>query len=113
MFNNQINISKQHQRPHLTAIACYRHLSQYQSFMNLENINKVESLIKERNEIIEFKTKTAENIGDGFININEVQFEADFLRPIYSQEFVKELNRLVSEKCDEYVIMIDNQLKKL
>jgi len=81
--------------------------------MNLENIQKVENLIKERNSFLEFKAKSAENFGDRIIVINDVKFEADFLRPIYSQEFVKELNRLVSEKCDEYVTMIDNQLKEL
>lgn len=81
--------------------------------MNLENITKVETLLKERNKIIKFKIKTAENIGERFININEVQFEAEFFKHIYSQEFVKELNRLVSDKCDEYISMIDSQLEEL
>jgi len=81
--------------------------------MNLENIQKVENLIKERNSLIEFKAKSAENVGDRIIVINDVKFEAEFLRPIYSQGFVKEMNELIIKMCDGYIGMIDGQLSEL
>jgi len=81
--------------------------------MNLENIQKVENLIKERNSFLEFKAKSAENVGDRIIVINDVKFEADFLRPIYSQGFVKEMNELIIKMCDGYIGMIDGQLSEL
>jgi len=81
--------------------------------MNLENIQKVENLIKERNKILIFKSKTSENAGERSISINDIDFEAVFLRPIYSQEFVKELNTKITSICDEYISMINNQLSEL
>ena len=81
--------------------------------MNLENIQKVENLIKERNSIIKFRDESSENNKDRTLSFEEVEFTSDFMRPIYGEEFIKDVKKTVLKLCNDYITKIDDQLSEL
>lgn len=81
--------------------------------MNLENINKVENLIKERNSIIKFRDDSSQNNDERVLSFEETQFTSDFMRPIYGEAFIKDVRQTVLKLCNDYIKMIDDQLSEL
>lgn len=81
--------------------------------MKIENIQRVESLIKERNAIVEFRDEIATANNGTKLTFEDILFKSDFLRPIYGTEFISEIRSSVQNLCDSYINKIDTELTTL